>query len=316
MKGLTIFFCLCSLIFLASAKVHRRKAAAPKKYPAKIHFSANDIAAVYFNGRRKGVAKSWKRVKVVNLRVRDGDVIAFKAINKRGSYGFIADIEINGKHYPTGGEGWKAAHGGVKGSTWMKARKGFCWHKPMGVLETRYKKCQNFPYRFGAKYVWACHSSPGSRSVTLLRFVVGGDGCPPDSSSRAGPSPTASPTPTSTPTPTPTSTPAATTTPTPSPSPVSVTINGAGDPDDKLSCKCEEIQSSGGVCYYFQDPSIKRGRCYTRPCGTRFVCVVNGSMICMKKNKLEKVVALAETGDKECTTVATDEPIWLPYGSQ
>lgn len=307
MKGLALFF-LSIVSMVSAAEGHRQHIYTTKKYRANIHFSANDVAFLYLNGVKRAKAESWNRARFLRLYVKEGDVIAFKAINKHGWYGFIANIEINGTHYPTGGKGWKATHGGITGKAWKKSKRGFCWHVPMLVPRRRYQPCQNFPSRFKAKYVWACHSTPGIRSVTLLRFVVGGDEC------ESRPIPSALPTSTATPTVTPT--PTVTSTPTPTPSPTLSYIDGAGGKDGGMSCTCESVPNSSSRCYYFLDSTVKYGRCSHRPCADRYVCVANGSTICVKKFVLEKLLPLPETGNSECTVVETRDPIWLPYESQ
>lgn len=308
MKALALLF-LSIVSMVSSVDGQTQHMNTMKKYRANIHFSANDVAFLYLNGVKKAAVKRWNAAKSLRVDVEKGDVIAFKAINKHGWYGFIANIEIHGKHYPTGGKGWKATHGGIKGRKWMTSKRGFCWHAPMLVPSKRYQRCQSFPSRFRAKYVWACHSTPGIRSVTLLRFVVGGDECD------SPPIPSGPPTSSATPTPTPASipTPTATSTPTPTPSRTLSYVDGAGGKDSGMYCTCEYVSNPNSRCYFFLDPSVKYGRCSHRPCMGSYMCVENGSTICVKKLASEKVLPLPETGNSECILVQTRDPIWIPY---
>ncbi|CAN8062157.1 unnamed protein product [Agarophyton chilense] len=292
MKSICILLVLSFLVRISAASGTKNVIAVwPKK--AIVHFAANDAAILYLNGKPKSYVTSWSAHRRVVFNVNKGDVIAFKATNRKDEYGFIANIRVGTKNFPTGSKYWRATHGGVQSGDWMRKSKGFCWHRPMLVPAKLFRSCTAFPRRFKARYVWACRSSPGIRTMSLLRFVVGGDGCgrkPVDDIHFP------------------------TVTPSPSPSTKTTYIDGAGDEDSRTTCKCDLVANENGMCYYFLNPLATSGPCMSRLCAQSYQCKENGSILCIKKYVLEKIVPLSGTAN--CIIAKTRVPVWVPYAQQ
>lgn len=261
-------------------------------YDAKIHMAANDAAKLYVNGIRKISVFNNMRTESVVTKLKSGDVVAVKAINIRGWYGVIVDIEINGVHYYTGGQGWRARQAGITTNAWMTSKTGFCWDAPILSPERNQEKSLDFPYENGARYVWASSLSPGSKDSTLLRIVVGGDDCdsslnsalPVDDFSQSHQKP-------------------------------SDLISGANEQDRRTVCNCELAPERKGRCYAFLNHNLKAGYCVSRPCKRSYHCVENAPTMCIRRYVAEKIVPLSNTDPLQCTIRASGEFKWVPYES-
>lgn len=261
-------------------------------HDARIHIAANDAAKLYINGVRKLSVFNNMRTESVVTRLKSGDVVAVKAINIQGWHGVIVDIELNGVHYYTGGEGWRARHAGLRTNEWMMSKNGFCWDAPILSPESNHEKSFDFPYENGAKYVWASTSSPGSRNSALLRIVIGGDECN-SSRNSALPADDFSP----------------------SRQMPSDLISGASEQDRRTICNCELAAERKGTCYFFLNHNLKAGYCASMPCKRSYHCVENAPTMCIRRYIAEKIVPLPNTNPLQCTTGAPGEFTWVPYES-
>lgn len=154
----------------------------PKKSWAVVTVAATDSASIFVNGRHVMNLNSKLHTKKMRLQLGKGDVIALKVVDKRYKnkmeFGFIVDVQYKKKRIVTkeGGE-WKATvmykteepseqfafmHGGFDDCAWdvpaLPRYPPRGWAKP-------------FPYKHGAKYVWA-RNAQKEGSVVFARLVI------------------------------------------------------------------------------------------------------------------------------------------------
>lgn len=150
---------------------------------SKITFAADNAAWLYINGKLVRSISDWSKIQSLNYVPRKGDVIGIKAVDFGHWFGVIAQIAQGRRHIVTGGSGWKAKPCSRRDtnnpSIWATKRQSSCrWNRP--VVRPRPNaihpgKAPGFPYKFGAKYVWARGS--GVKGCVQLRYVIGGEKC-------------------------------------------------------------------------------------------------------------------------------------------
>ena len=157
---------------------------------ANIDFAADNRAIMYVNGRYVGAVLHRAHVRRIRLKLSIGDTIAVRAQSFGGGFGFIAHISLpRGRYIVTGHPGWKVMKGNWRDSRnprgWMTTgfKQGCSWKHATRVRK-RFSPAipRTFPISNGPKYIWVGNS--GSRAVTLIRYVVGGERCskiPPNS---------------------------------------------------------------------------------------------------------------------------------------
>lgn len=154
----------------------------PKKSSAVVTVAATDSASVFVNGRHVMDIKSRLRTKAMRLQLGKGDVIALKVMDKRyknrREFGFAVDVKYEKKRIVTkeGGE-WKvtAMYKTEEPSEQFAFMHGdfddCSWDAPVLPRYPPRKRATPFPYKHGARYVWA-RNAQKEGSVVFARMVI------------------------------------------------------------------------------------------------------------------------------------------------
>lgn len=146
---------------------------------ATIRFSADDKAWLFINGWYVAQSTHPKKYVTITKRIKRGDVIAVAASNSAGAHGVIIDVFFKNRHYSTSQGHWKA-HNYLSSirKLWKLRRFSSCkWLRAVPVQGTKIRMAEGFPYKTGAKYVWADPKGLGRPHTIFLRHVVGGEQC-------------------------------------------------------------------------------------------------------------------------------------------
>lgn len=264
-----------------------------------IYLAANDEAKLYIDGRLVKELKNKKLHDVYYGRLRLGTTISIEASNQYGWGGVVADVNVFGRHYRTGGnEEFFKAHAqfspGPSQVLWKYKFFSTCsWNAPVVVKMARSQRSaersSSFPFFFGAQYVWA--SGVSRYGTVLLRATLGGERC------YVSPSPSAS------------STPIAESTKTRVP-----------------YCTCKQsAESNEGNCYQFTErrrSGIVKRKCEMRTCEAPYECVdkkETGSfgLVCIRKFVTHEVLMVAKryVGSYLCVekVLRTRRQMLVPY---
>ena len=142
-----------------------------------IRWSGEGEVRTYINGVFKGRSTKYKKVKRIFSTLPPGTVLSFDIESGNSFFGFVATIE--GEDVATGFSGWKIIREEEyrNGPTeWKFPGFSACdWEEPNILTDgaNRPFRPSSIPRIFDAKYVWL-----GPPGRVLLRYKVGGEGCP------------------------------------------------------------------------------------------------------------------------------------------